>query len=156
MFDTGPYNGDPDLASASSGPVSLCGTTGSVSYSPADGAVTAGLWYAAPSPCGPYSNTAPLGGVATVSMTAQTKEFDPAVTSSTGDLWLISTNASASFSPVVINPGQTATVAADGSFCLILQMLNGANDNGTVTAQVLNDGWGLSSNIATVNVTVLS
>jgi len=43
-------------------------------------------------------------------MTAITKAFDPAVTSATGDLWSISTNAAASFSPIVINPGATATI----------------------------------------------
>jgi hypothetical protein len=50
--------------------------------------------------------------------------------------------------------GLTTTVAADGSFYLIVQMVNGVNDNGTATAQILNDGWGFSSNIATVDVTV--
>jgi hypothetical protein len=109
MFDTSPADGDPDLASASSGPGPLCSTTESASYSPAGNLVTAGLWEAAPTECGPYSTPAPAG-TATDSMTAQTKEFDPSVTSPTGDLWSFSTNPSASFSPVVINPGQTVTV----------------------------------------------
>jgi hypothetical protein len=43
-------------------------------------------------------------------MMAQSKAFDPAVTSDTSDIWLASTNASVSFSPIVINPGQTATI----------------------------------------------
>jgi hypothetical protein len=48
-----------------------------------------------------------------MSMTAATKPFDPAVTSPTGDFWLFSINpaaAAASFSPVVINPGQTGVI----------------------------------------------
>ncbi len=43
-------------------------------------------------------------------VTAQTKQFDSAVTSGTGDLWRQSANAAARFSPVVINPGQTAVI----------------------------------------------
>ena len=35
---------------------------------------------------------------------------DSAVTSGTGDLWRQSANAAARFSPVVINPGQTAVI----------------------------------------------
>jgi hypothetical protein len=43
-------------------------------------------------------------------MTAHTKGFDPAVTSSTGDVWLASTNPATTFSPLVLNPGQTGTI----------------------------------------------
>jgi len=109
MFDFGPYPGDPDIASAANGPGPLCADSESASYSPSGGTVTAGLWFGAPSECGPYPTAAPAG-TATISMTAETKEFDPAVTSPTGDLWLASTNPSAAFSPVTINPGQTATI----------------------------------------------
>ena len=45
-----------------------------------------------------------------MAMTATAKAFDPAVTSSTGDFWLQAVNPAASFSPIVINPGQTAVV----------------------------------------------
>jgi hypothetical protein len=109
MFDFSPVPGDPDIASASSGPGPLCSTTESASYSPSGGSVTAGVWMAGPSECGPYSAPAPPGS-ATISMTAQTKAFDPAVTSAAGDLWLQATNPSASFSPVTINPGQSVTI----------------------------------------------
>jgi hypothetical protein len=109
MFDTGPYPGDPDIASAASGRGPLCATTESASYNPPDGTVTAGLWFGLPSECGPYPGPAPAG-TATISMTAQTKAFDPAVTSDTGDIWLAATNPEVSFSPIVIKPGQTATI----------------------------------------------
>jgi hypothetical protein len=109
VFDVSPYTGDPDVASASSGSGPLCSTTESASYSPSGGTVTAGLWAGGPSECGPYSATAPAGS-ATISMTAQTKAFDPAVTSAPGDLWLLATSASTPFSPVTINPGQSATI----------------------------------------------
>jgi hypothetical protein len=45
-------------------------------------------------------------------MTAVAKPFDPAVSSPTGDLWLGSVDpaAFATFSPLVLNPGQTGTI----------------------------------------------
>jgi hypothetical protein len=109
MFDFEPYPGDPDLASASNTPGPLCSDTASASYFPPGGAVTAGEWYAAPTECGPYPGPAPAGS-ATVTMTAQTKAFDPAVTSPTGDAWLFAVNPDAAFTPLVLGPGQTATV----------------------------------------------
>jgi hypothetical protein len=109
MFDFGPSAGDPDVASASSGPGPLCDTSESASYSPAEGSVAAGIWFALPDECGPYPRPAPAGTVS-LAMTAQTKEFDSAVTSTTGDVWLAALNPAATFSPLVINPGQSATV----------------------------------------------
>jgi hypothetical protein len=110
MFDFGPNPGDPDLPSAKSG--SLCSTTPSASYSPSGGRATAGIWYAAPSECGPYGVTGAPPGTASVAMTVQAKGFDPAVTSTTGDLWTASTNLAtlATFSPLLLNPGQTGTI----------------------------------------------
>jgi hypothetical protein len=101
-FDFGPNQGDPDLASNT-------GTKVSGSYTPTGGRVTAGVWFALPDEIGPFSGPAPAG-TATLAMTATTKEFDSAVTSTAGDLWLASTNPAATFSPVTINPGQSATV----------------------------------------------
>jgi hypothetical protein len=109
MFDTGPAVGDPDLASAASGPGALCADSASVFYDPPDAMVTPGVWAATPSECGPYSGPAPAGSVSDA-MTAQTKGFDPTVTSTTGDMWLASVNPAATFSPVTLNPGQTAEV----------------------------------------------
>jgi len=101
-FDFGPDSGDPDL-------VSSIGTTASGSYTPTGGSVTQGVWDAVPDEIGPYAAPAPAG---TVSVTMQTtsKAFDPTVTSSTGDIWLASINPAATFSPLVINPGETSTI----------------------------------------------
>jgi hypothetical protein len=85
------------------------GTNVSGSYTPTGGRVTTGVWFALPDEIGPFSGPAPAG-TASLSMTATTKEFDPAVTSTAGDLWLASTNPAATFPPVTINPGQSATV----------------------------------------------
>jgi hypothetical protein len=109
MFDFSPFAGDPDIASAASGPGPLCATSESASYAPAGHNVTAGLWSAGPSECGPYSSPAPAG-TATISMSAVTKAFDPAVTSPSGDAWLTAVNPATTFSPVVIQPGQAATI----------------------------------------------
>ena len=109
MFDSGPNVGDPDLASANSGPGPLCADSESVSYRPAGGQVTAGVWYAAPQECGPYSQPAPAA-TASTAMTAVTRQFDSAVTSATGDLWLVALHSSAKFSPVLIAPGRSGIV----------------------------------------------
>jgi hypothetical protein len=45
-----------------------------------------------------------------MSMTASMLQFDPAVTSTTGNLWPASINPATTFSPIVLNPGQTAVV----------------------------------------------
>ncbi len=104
--------GDPLLASASFGTGPLCSDTASASYSPPGGTVTAGgYWDAEPTECGPFAGPAPTGS-ATISMTANAKPFDPAVSSVTGDLWLVSVDPAtfATFSPLVLNPGQTGTI----------------------------------------------
>jgi hypothetical protein len=102
MFDYGPNQGDPDLASNT-------GTSPSASYTSPGGNLTAGFWFATPSEIGPYPAGAPAGTVS-MSMSATTKAFDPAVTSSTGDLELAAVNPATTFSPIVINPGQSATI----------------------------------------------
>ena len=102
--------GDPALASASFGPSPLCAGTASLFYSPPDGTVTSGIYLGEPTECGPYTGPAPAG-TATMALVAQTKAFDPAVSSTTGDFWSASVDPSATFSPIAINPGQTAVVA---------------------------------------------
>ncbi len=109
MFDFGETIGDPDISSSPFGSSPLCSDTATGSYVPSGGTVSAGLWYAGPSECGPYSGPAPTGS-ATVAMTANTKAFDASVSSSTGDLWQISINPAASFSPISLSPGQSGVI----------------------------------------------
>jgi hypothetical protein len=111
MFDFGMAQGDPDIGSASPGGAPLCSGTESASYAPAGGTVGNGVWYAFPDECGPYPAPAPTGTVSSV-MTVTTKEFDPTITSPTGDLMLTATNPAAVVNPVVINPGASATIDA--------------------------------------------
>ena len=108
QFDTQPsidypdgVEGDPDIASNQGLSVSA-----TVDGSP----LTQGEWAIAPEEVGPFgANPAPTENVET-SMLTNTRAFDPAVTSATGDLWLTSINASATYSPLSIAPGHSATV----------------------------------------------
>jgi hypothetical protein len=109
MFDYSPLAGDPDLASSASGTAPLCTTSPSSSYSAPGGRVTAGVWDVAPAECGPFAAPAPAG-TASVTMTATTKKFDPAVTSAVGDFWQAAVNPAAAFGLFVIQPGQTGTI----------------------------------------------
>ena len=115
-FDTEPFPGDPDLSSASPGAGPLCSTTATVAYTPPDGTVTPGGWFAAPDECGPYPPAGTPGapaapaGTADLAMTVQTAPFDASVASSTGDLWQLSVNPAAAYSPLVLNPGQSGVV----------------------------------------------
>jgi hypothetical protein len=102
MFDFGPNQGDPDL-------VSSTGTTATGSYTTPAGTLNNGFWFATPSEIGPYSGPAPAGTVS-MSMSATIKAFDTTITSDTGDLEVAAINPATTFSPVVINPGQTATI----------------------------------------------
>jgi hypothetical protein len=101
-FDYGPTQGDPDLASE-------IGTSPTASYTPSGGTLGDGFWAATPSEIGPYPAGAPAGTVS-MAMQVQAQAFDSAVTSGTGDLELASINPATTFSPVVIDPGQTTTV----------------------------------------------
>jgi hypothetical protein len=105
-FDFGPYQGDPDIFGAPTGTHSAAG-----SYAPAGGTVTQGLWYANPTEIGPYSAPA-TAGFANATLVAVTKQFDAAVTSAPGDLWLAAVDPSVlnTFAPVTINPGESMVI----------------------------------------------
>ena len=87
----------------------LCADTETGSVSPSGGTLSQGGWFALPSECGPYPAPAPAG-TATVTATVTTKAFDPAVTSATGDLWTTASTGAFTNSPVVIAPGESATI----------------------------------------------
>jgi hypothetical protein len=105
MFDFQPGQGDPDLVGAP-GP----GDTASGHYNPAGGLVQNGVWFATPSEFGPYSAAGATPGTVSVTMTATTKAFDPAVTTAGGDFWVQSLDPTATFTPVIIFPGESATI----------------------------------------------
>ena len=70
--------------------------------------VSQGLWSATPTALGPTNG--PVTGTATYTTTVHTKAFDGAATASTGDAWLFATHADTSFTPLVLQPGQTGTI----------------------------------------------
>jgi len=101
FFDLSYPFGDPDL-------ISSFGTTSNVSFASPN--VPDGSWYVTPFLVGPTGATAAKNVTASVSVSATTAAFDPAVSSPTGDMWLSSLDASSGFTPYVVNPGQTVTI----------------------------------------------
>jgi len=100
-FDYSYPFGDPDL-------ISSTGKTATGAFSAPD--IPAGNWTVTPFLTGPAGAKPDANVTATVSMTATTAAFDPAVTAPTGDLWLGSTDATSPFTPYVVNPGQSVTI----------------------------------------------
>jgi hypothetical protein len=96
VFDTGPYNGEPDLGSTSVGNAAFA------SYSAPN--VTPGLWYAVPNAVGANGAGAAKSFTTSMAMTVTTRAFDGAAQSPSGSLW------QGEFHPVVVQPGQTTTL----------------------------------------------
>ncbi len=118
-FDASPVLGDPDVASYLPGAVNGS-TTPSVTVSEGGtlGPVTAGLWGAEPEPAERSGFSAAADTVhenSTFIATAESEEFDTTVVPETGDLWQVGTGMelSTSFSPVILGPGESATVEVD-------------------------------------------
>jgi hypothetical protein len=108
MFDYSTFSGDPDLVSQPTSNPDV--ETGA--FTPAAGNVTAGGWLAPPDEIAPdgYGKTSAPSGVVNMTMSAQARQFDPAVTSATGDFWQRSVSPSAPFGIFIVNPGQTRTI----------------------------------------------
>jgi hypothetical protein len=101
QFDTGTFNGDPDLASS-------VGTSVAASYSA--NPVTQGPWDIAPTTVGPFGPTGATPEDVDTAMLATTLAFDPALTSPLGDLWLSALDPTTTFGAVIVSPGHTGTV----------------------------------------------
>jgi hypothetical protein len=105
IFDYSWASGDPDLIS-SSAPFSDSATG---SYSAAF--IAPGDWIITPFDDGPDGVKGVPPVTAKTSLSATTAAFDPAVTSTTGDLWLAGTDLTAPLKAVVVNPGQTVDLS---------------------------------------------
>ncbi len=112
-FDFAGPAGDPDLFGA---PVPAGKLVGNYpyfaegSYAPAGGVVSqGGPWDIAADEIGPYAAPAPSGYV-NATLTATTKAFDPAVTSTTGDWWLTALDPSYRFGLLKVAPGQEGII----------------------------------------------
>lgn len=104
LFESQFVGGDPDLAST-------IGTTASLSF--ADNPLATGEWDVLPVEYGTFGPTGPPSEAATASASVVTSPFDTAVSSPTGDLEADSANPAtslASFTPITVGPGQTATI----------------------------------------------
>jgi hypothetical protein len=93
--------GDPDLAST-------VGDTSTLNFSAPD--ISPGEWTMGAFLKGPDGKTGQKSVPASTTFTATAPAFDSTITSPTGDLWLLSTNPAATLTPVIVNPGQTATI----------------------------------------------
>jgi hypothetical protein len=100
QFDMSGPIGDPDIESST-------GTEADAFYSGTP--VSPGAWFVIPSQVGPYTAAATPEDVETA-MEARTLAFDPALTSSTGDLWLSSIDPSTTVNTVTVDPGDTAVI----------------------------------------------
>jgi hypothetical protein len=117
-FDLSPTLGDPDVPSYSPGAVN--GSTDpsvTVATGGALGPVTPGVWVAVPAPPAKYgfSNPDSTSETARFSASVDTEEIDQNVVTATGDLWQVAVGqiAPASFTPVVLGPGQSAQLQVD-------------------------------------------
>ncbi len=102
MFDFSPSNGDPDLPSAVTGTTAI-GSLGPTRCRRACGSRR-------PSELGPSPAGGAATGTASFDMVAQTKAFDPAVTSPATDLWQGAVGLVGDLNLVTVQPGQTATI----------------------------------------------
>ena len=101
QFDLGAPTGDPDVGS---------GQALSVSATVTGSPVTAGEWDIAPDVVGPFGSTGATQETVDTTLTATTQAFDPAVSSFEGDLWQASLGAPITVSPIVVQPGHSATI----------------------------------------------
>jgi hypothetical protein len=101
-FDYGPFAGDPDLLSDTRGLNPVAAIHGNP--------LPQGLWFALASELGPTPVGGGVKGTATFDMVAQTKAFDPAITSPATDLWLGAVRNIGDLNLVTVQPGQTVTI----------------------------------------------
>ncbi len=106
VFDYNYGPGDPDILATSASPT----TNPTSTYAPPNDVVPSGTWVVSPEYLGPDGAHGDRPGTIRTSMTATTAPFDPAVTSSTGDVWLSAVNPADAATPVFVQPGQTVTI----------------------------------------------
>jgi hypothetical protein len=101
QFDLSAPAGDPDVASGQ-GLTATATLTGHP--------VTAGVWGLVPDVVGAFGPTGAAPEDVFTSLTAKTQAFDPAVTSDTGDLWQAAIGGPLPVSPIIVQPGHSATI----------------------------------------------
>jgi hypothetical protein len=106
-FDFSPYDGDPDTGAVVNGD-----DASAVITAPPGSWLTQGDWDIDPNRVGPFGPGGAAPSTTSLTLTATTQAFDPALTSSTGDLWEQGASAQAAFKPVLVQPGQDTTLYA--------------------------------------------
>jgi hypothetical protein len=99
-FDINSDNNDPEELGVSSGDNSVATATAPE--------LSQGQEWAASEPDGPFSAAA--SGTTNLVAVATTNQFASAITSSTGDAWALTVNASAHYTPLTLAPGQAGTI----------------------------------------------
>jgi subtilisin family serine protease len=92
--------GDPDFLGISAGHAAAAAI--------AAPEVAPGVFFGVPEATGPF--TAPTTGTVNLAAVANTNPFDSAVSASSGDVWAESVNASATYTPLTLAPGQSGTI----------------------------------------------
>jgi subtilisin family serine protease len=95
--------GDPDALAV---PVDSSGQNVVASFLAPE--VAPGFFFGLPEATGPF--TTGTTGTVNLAAVANTNPFDPAVTSTSGDVWAQSVNSNAPYSPLTLAPGQTGTI----------------------------------------------
>ncbi|KJK57439.1 peptidase [Saccharothrix sp. ST-888] len=73
--------------------------------------IVPGFWSSYVQQIGPFPNSGAPAGSSTITATAHTLAFDPAISSSTGDPYALAVNANApATAPVTVKPGATGTI----------------------------------------------
>jgi hypothetical protein len=72
--------------------------------------VAPGAWFALPEEVGPFPATGATPATANLAVVADTRQFDGAVTSTTGDIWAETVNPAATATPITLAPGATGTI----------------------------------------------
>ena len=72
--------------------------------------VAPGTWVALPEEQGPFPATGAPAATANLAMFADTRVFDGAVTSSSGDVWRRTVDPTAPYTPLTLAPGATGTI----------------------------------------------
>jgi subtilisin family serine protease len=102
-MDISAANGDPDVLGASIGNAASARLT--------DPEIAPGFFFGLPEATGPFG----AGGVVTgasvnLAAVADTNPFDSAVSADTGDVWALSVNPTAPYTPLSLGPGETGTI----------------------------------------------
>lgn len=86
-------------------------TVSSVTVTEKTGTVSTGVWFTDVNEIGAVGNQPPPTADSRVDLVGRTPDFDPAVTTSTGDFWAAALDPQADIgTPVTIEPGRSATI----------------------------------------------